>query len=95
MKCLAVFNSLPDLSYFWADHEFQEHLCRNALKLGLLDPSTVDMSAIDEESLLSFAGHFFSPLVTSNKYMREVNNSYETMSCENGFLICMNEVIIN
>lgn len=91
MKCLAVFSSLPDLSYLWADHEFKNHLCKTAMKCGIVDPSS-NSSLVDDENILSYAGYFFSPLVTSNKYMREVNNSYQTMKCDNGFIICMNQV---
>lgn len=94
MKCLAVFSSLPDLSYLWTDNEFSNHLCESAIRCGLMDPS-LNSSNVDEEMKLSYAGHFFSPLVTSNKYMREVNNSYQTMVCDNGFIICMNQVCYN
>lgn len=88
MKCLAVFSTLPDLLYLWKDRQFQTHLIETAIKNGLVDESTVH----DEEAVISYAGHFFSPLVTSNKYMKELGNSYKSMFCENGFIFVMSEL---
>lgn len=57
----------------------------------MVDPE-LNLKSIEDETILSLAGQFFNPLVNSNKYMREVNNSYQTMMCENGFLFVMDQV---
>jgi hypothetical protein len=61
------------------------------ISLMLIDPHT-NVNDIDEETILSLAGQFFNPLVNSNKYMREVNNAYQTMKCDNGFIFVINQV---
>ena len=65
--------------------------CLTGISLSMVDPE-LNPKDIDDETILSLAGQFFNPLVNSNKYMREVNNSYQTMKCDNGFLFVMNQV---
>ena len=88
MKCLAVFSTLPDLLYLWTDKQFERHLVEAAIRNGITDDLTVN----DEQTIHNYATHFFSPLVTSNKYMKEMNNPYRTMICKNGFIFAMNQV---
>ena len=63
----------------------------SGVSLSMVDPE-LNLKEIDEETILSLAGQFFNPLVNSNKYMREVNNAYQTMKCDNGFVFVMNQV---
>lgn len=91
MKCLAVFNSIPDLSYLWIDTQFKELLVKKGVEIQLVDPN-ISLTYIDDDTIISLAGHYFNPLVNSNKYLREVNNSYQTIECQNGFTYVMNQL---
>lgn len=91
MKCLAVFSSLPDLIFLWVDEQLKQHLINRAEKIGLTEPNGSNED-YDDEQIFSYANHFFSPIVTSNRYMQEiVNNSYRAIICDNGFHFCMCE----
>ena len=90
MKCLAVFSTLPDLLFLWADSQFQIHLEKCGRESGILDEQST--APIEEEMMNSLANHFFSPIVTSNKYMAQRDNPYRSINCDNGFIFCMNEV---
>eukprot|EP00111_Clytia_hemisphaerica_P024220 TCONS_00071367-protein len=89
MKCFVIFNSLPDISYLWMDKEFRSHIINKGISL--INPE-MKASDVDEETILSLVVQFFNPMVNSNKYMREVNNAYQTMKCDNGFIFVMNQL---
>ena len=91
MKCLAVFSTLPDLLFLWCDEQFKCHLIVTAGKNGLSQHPS-DFVEDDEELIQSYANHFFAPIVTSNRYMQEMKNSYRSIICDNGFTFCMNEI---
>ncbi|XP_065649044.1 BLOC-3 complex member HPS1 isoform X2 [Hydra vulgaris] len=82
MKSLAVFSGFPDLLYLWTDEGFREHLYNTFLK-----------SKLDEVyDINSFAQQLYSPLVTSNNYMKQFDSGYRRITCENGLLFVMKQV---
>ena len=94
MKCLSVFSSKPELLFLWCDSEFKAHLTATAARVGLgHDPDDPAIASGDPDELIqSYANHFFAPIVTSNCYMRELNNSYQSVLCEDGFIFCMSQL---
>lgn len=82
-------SSMPDIVFLWADEAFTEHLNIISLAAGFItedhDKATVDMNA---------ALQFFSPLVTSQRFMNEENNPYCSITCGNGMIVVIDQVTV-
>ena len=74
--------------FFWADEEFEAHLVKMAVKSGF----DQDIDIGDENVKLNLARQFFSPLVTSQIYMKDTGNPYWSIVCENGTIIAIKQV---
>ena len=87
MKCTVIVNSLPDILFIWADQAFTSHVNKMFLESGY-----VDDHHDDSEINGSAASQFFSPMITSLSYMKELSNPYSSITCEDGTLFTFKEV---
>ena len=94
MKCLAAFSSVPDILYIWKDDAFYKYIIELSVKNGIAQNDLSESFDVDDDVFLNYAGHFFYPLVTSNKYMKEMETPYKSIESENGYIFVLDEVTI-
>ena len=92
MKCLAAFSSVPDILYIWKDEAFYKYIIELSVKNGIAQKDLLESIDVDDDVFLNYAGHFFFPLVTSNKYMKEIETPYKSIVSENGYIFVLDEV---
>ena len=77
---------MPDILFLWADQPFTNHINKQSVDAGLADEGLKEVD-------LNVASQFFSPLITSLFYMKELGDPYSSITCDDGTVIVFKQVL--